>query len=506
MPFAIQDRNPARIPGDFQIEPVQGYNPQDPERDIVALFTRSVDRLAEQAAVDASAGIRDRILQARVAFRTEQIANLRAVAATWVDGADPGAVTGRVAEIAGQIDGNLPDVKLAGATDPRFTGDFAAKITNYAPEAAEQAYLDAQAECVDSLAIDEAADSRAGYPDAGLQARRTQRAAAIARLKDAFASWKNDQLTSDAAARQVSWARGYYAAQRDRLTRKLFTVKSVRGERDEEARYNVALDIRMAEGLPPPNDQPSQDQRDLFVEINRAETVIDIVCRQIRARAHSRFWKRPEEDQRGLRLLGEYVDKLAGIAGIGLEQSHTALAKLALNSLREEFIAREAGEILNRYVRRLGAWSFGFAALFLLSYILVRNNACTSTDPCTSWWFAHRSFLLAAAGASFGTWASFSVRQVNLTFEQLAAPEDQLLDAPLRVIFVVMLTMAACLLFWTSAINVKVGDLNTEASWFSKVGTVAILIGFFCGLSERALSSAIAGRATAFVGGIAGSR
>lgn len=76
----------------------------------------------------------------------------------------------------------------------------------------------------------------------------------------------------------------------------------------------------------------------------------------------------------------------------------------------------------------------------------------------------------------------------------------------MRVIFVVVLTMAACLLFWTGAINVKIGDLNTEANWFSKTGTVAVLVGFFCGLSERALSSAIAGRATAFVGGIAGSK
>jgi hypothetical protein len=450
--------------------------------------------------------MRASILQARAAFRVGQIANLRTVAQAWIDGADPG-VADRIAEIAGQIDANLPDVILADAPAPRFASDFTATARNYAADADEQAYLNSQQECVDNLAIDDATDVRADYPDAGLRTRRVQRADAIVRLKDAFAAWKSDQLTSRAAADQVSWARGYYTAQRARLTRKLFTVKTIRGTGgEEEARYNVALDIRMTEGLPPPDDQPSQDQRDLFVGISHAETVISAVCRQIRARAHSRLWARPQEDQRGLRLLGEYIDKLAGIAGIGLVQSHTTLAKLALDSLREEFIAREAGEILNRYARRLGAWSFGFAALFLLIYVLVRNNACTVPDSCASWWFVHRSFLLAAAGASFGTWASFSVRQVNLTFEQLAAPEEQLLDAPLRVIFVVLLTMAACLLFWTSAINVKIGDLNTEASSFSKIGSAAILIGFFCGLSERALSSAIAGRATAFIGGIAGGR
>ena len=33
-----------------------------------------------------------------------------------------------------------------------------------------------------------------------------------------------------------------------------------------------------------------------------------------------------------------------------------------------------------------------------------------------------------------------------------------------------------------------------------------MLIGFFCGLSERALASAIAGRAAAFVSGVAGGK
>ena len=152
-------------------------------------------------------------------------------------------------------------------------------------------------------------------------------------------------------------------------------------------------------------------------------------------------------------------------------------------------------------------WSGCFALFFVILYVFIRNNTCVdAAAPCTSWWSAHKTFLLAAAGASLGTWVSFSVRKINLTFEQLATPEEQLLDAPFRVIFVVVLTMATCLLFWTGAINVKVGDLNTEASWFSKVGTVAILIGFFCGLSERALASAIAGRASGFVSSVAGGK
>ncbi|WFU26116.1 hypothetical protein QA649_07880 [Bradyrhizobium sp. CB1717] len=506
MPFTIGNRNPARIPGDFQIAPAQAHTPNDAERAILDNIARALDQLVAQAAADTRAHVRDSILQARVAFRAAQIAVLRAVGDELVNGpVDIAATTDRSVEIARRVNTSVPDVTLVDAATPRFAGEVGIAVVNYMPDQAEQAYLDAHQETIDGFAADEAADLRANYLEPALQARRAQRAEAIDKLKETFSFWKAAEVRSGVAAANVSYATGFYAAQRARLKRKLFTVSAVRGT-DRDDRYNVALDITVADGLPAPNDQPTQDQRDLYVEISRAETIIDAVCRQIRARAHSRWWPREEDDQRGLRLLGEYIDKLIGIARIGLEQPHTQLAKLAINSLREEFVAREAREILNRYVRRLGGWSFSFAAVFLIMYVAARNHACDNAGPCDSWWYAHRSFLLAATGASLGTWASFSVRQINLTFEQLATPEDQLLDAPLRVIFVVVLTMAACLLFWTGAINVKIGDLDTQASWFAKTGSVAILIGFFCGLSERALSSAIAGRATAFIGGIAGGR
>lgn len=506
MPFTIGTLDPARLPGDFRIAPAQAHTPSDAERTVLDNIMRALDQLAAQAAADARAHVRLSILQARVAFRTAQIAELRMVGDELVNGpADIAATADRSAEIARRVTASVPDVALVDTTPPRFAGEVRIAIVNYTPDQAEQMYFDAHQETIDGFAADEAADLRANYPDPALQARRAHRAEAVDKLKETFSFWKAAEVGADVAAANVSYATGFYAAQRARMKRKLFTVSAVRGT-DRDDRYNVALDITVADGLPAPNDQPTQDQRDLYVEISRAETVVDAVCRQIRARAHSRWWRRAEEDQRGLRLLGEYIDKLVGIARIGLEQPHTQLAKLAINSLREEFVAREAREILNRYVRRLGGWSFSFAALFLIVYIAARNYACDNAGPCDSWWYAHRSFLLAATGASLGTWASFSVRQINLTFEQLASPEEQLLDAPLRVIFVVVLTMAACLLFWTGAINLKIGELNTEASAFSKVGSVALLIGFFCGLSERALSSAIAGRATAFVGGIAGGR
>jgi hypothetical protein len=506
MPFTVRDRAPPRVPNDFQIEPDAGYAPTDEEKAVVASIHETLGQLAGNAALDGKGGLRAGLLAARAAFRAAEAGELRAIAVDFASGRiDAKAAADRCAVVAAKVAHDNPDVTIVAVAPERFAGEFAISATNYVLDAGEQAYVDRQKRLIDDLAADEAADIKSKHSDAGLEVRRAQRRDAESRLRQNFAFWK-EGTSSERAAANVSYVRGHYAAQRERLQRKLFTVNAVPGT-GSNVGYNVEVDIRLTDGLPPPNNEPTPEQRELYIEINRAGTVIGTVCRQIRARAHRRIWSQPDEDRRGLQLLGEYVDKLVGIGRIGLEGPQTSLAKLALGSLRDEFIAREAAEILNRYVRRLGMWSGGFALLFLLIYVIVRNYTCVdAATPCTSWWNAHKTFLLAAAGASLGTWASFSVRKVNLTFEQLAAPEEQLLDAPFRVVFVVVLTMAACLLFWTGAINVKIGDLNTEANWFSKVGTVAMLIGFFCGLSERALASAIAGRAAAFVSGVAGGK
>jgi hypothetical protein len=112
----------------------------------------------------------------------------------------------------------------------------------------------------------------------------------------------------------------------------------------------------------------------------------------------------------------------------------------------------------------------------------------------------HNSFCLVGGAAAVGTWLSFSIRRVTLSFDDLAVLEEDLLDPSLRVIFVVALTMAACLLFETKALNIEIGELKTS----QLSGATALLVGVFFGLSERALATAVSGRATAFVKGVAG--
>jgi hypothetical protein len=52
--------------------------------------------------------------------------------------------------------------------------------------------------------------------------------------------------------------------------------------------------------------------------------------------------------------------------------------------------------------------------------------------------------------------------------------------------------------------NIEIGNLKTNAAEFLQRGSIAMLLGVFFGISERALATAISGRATAFVRSVGG--
>jgi hypothetical protein len=159
-------------------------------------------------------------------------------------------------------------------------------------------------------------------------------------------------------------------------------------------------------GLPPPDDQPSQEKQDLFVQVGNADTVISTVRRQMDDRAEKiekRWWYGPKgqrkrradaERQLAQRLLDKYLRKLADIAVVGLEGPHATLAKLALNELRSEFTAQQAGRIKNIYVRGLGAAAATAAVPLLLLYAFIAK------EVGSGWWYDHRAFLIADASVA----------------------------------------------------------------------------------------------------------
>jgi hypothetical protein len=120
------------------------------------------------------------------------------------------------------------------------------------------------------------------------------------------------------------------------------------------------------------------------------------------------------------------------------------------------------------------------------------------------WGQLHKPFLFAGIGAALGAWLSFSIRAVEFAFEDLLQLDYDAFDPPLRIAFVIVLTWTAFLLLWNGAINIEIGALTTKPEALKQAGSISLLVGIFCGLSERALSTAISGRAATFVKGVAG--
>jgi hypothetical protein len=114
----------------------------------------------------------------------------------------------------------------------------------------------------------------------------------------------------------------------------------------------------------------------------------------------------------------------------------------------------------------------------------------------------YRNFFLFAAGSCVGTWLSFASRRTVLTFESLATLEEDMMDPPIRVAFVMALTTVVGLLLSTKAVTLSFGSLAT-ASLFSS-GATALLIGLLLGIAERTTAPVVHKRATEFAGVIAG--
>ena len=149
-------------------------------------------------------------------------------------------------------------------------------------------------------------------------------------------------------------------------------------------------------------------------------------------------------------------------------------------------VDREAGQIKNGYMIKLGSWALLFALVAAATYALLRYSGVAP-------WYGNRNYLLLWIGCMVGAWCSFASRKVILTFFDLARIEEDRVDPPLRLIFAGLLTVILGLIFATGFADRVVGTFH--ASNFLTHGSIALLIGALAGISEQALPGAITQKA-----------
>ncbi len=532
-----------RFPGDFTIrfDPAEPTEPADLEQTKSAdVINDAVNQLAKDTDADKAANFPERMLTSRQEYRAVAAAALFVIAENAVAGSRGSDVMADITQVVDRYKSSMPKFGAQIPTKPGFVGavDIVFQESNYKPTKPEQDFLAAIEAAREEMRADEANERASEFSQNVISARQKQRAAFAVRLVeeiDSFASGDRSDATARTALTDLLLARGRYQALRDRLTKRLFNVSFTGGatetvdlkggagndkttgngaEKSGVGETPAILSIRLLGGLPAPEDKASAEKLELYAQINKTNTVIRAVCERLEERANREIgWAKMFEgsdadaDGRIRKLHQEFMKKLHGVAVIGLELDFVDVAKATLAELRAEFFALEAGRLKSAHSNGLAAVAFIGSFVLLLAYGIISLNGCDDLQKCTnSWFFGHKNFLLAACGAAIGTWASFANRQITFQFEDLMMLEERAILPAMRILFVVVLALAACLLFWNSALTIEIGNLSTRAGTFRDAGTVAVLIGLFCGLSERALATAIVGRASAFVGGISTSK
>jgi len=382
-----------------------------------------------------------------------------------------------------------PDFRLE--TEQQFPGAFRIVArTGYAPTVAEQRFVDRMTGLLAQVPTwrrEDAEQDTDGILADELDYCRDQ-------FVDTLRSWGDAFVAKPASAERDAEATNDYdetfrleGVYRDRRARTLkipFVVRTVpRDQNGIPTRPITDIEIATRDTKIPPEKQRFK------LDVDRTSLVIRTVLLD-----RSRKTRPPPA------RLDEYLFALASIAEVGLMTHHpsqTSFAALALSGLKDEFVAREAAGVKNDYVFRLGFWGLVVVLICAACYVATGQSGI-ATDTVL---YRFRNFFLVASGAAIGTWLSFSLRRVVLTFDDLALLEEDRLNPGLRVIFMVALTSVVGLLFWTGAVAVDIGGLSSD---FTVSGSRALLIGALCGIAERAVTTAVSKRAGDFAASIGG--
>lgn len=374
--------------------------------------------------------------------------------------------------------------EFAVANGTRFAGDFSLKAAaGYDPSDKEAAYLACLAVIVGRLAEEKAEPAEFA---ADLEALRGKQCALLRKDAEEFVALARGAARDGGAESRISranWREGAYHEQRRRYTTTPFSI---------ELDGSPATDLIIKTF-----DVAISDEKQRFkVELDKVTTVLKAVLGE---RPAGR-WLGAHKQQMNVWKLDDYLQALAGIARVGLmnqDRTQTPFAAMALSGFKDEFVAREAGLIKNSYVLALGIWAFLAMAVCFGAFGILhwRDGASAS----------YANFLWLWAGAAAGAWLSFSIRRVTLTFDDLALLEEDRLKPMFRILFVIVLTTIVGLLFWTDLVAVTVGKFTTDFDGAAN-RDVAFLIGAFCGLSERSMSSAVARRADDFATSVGGAQ
>lgn len=177
-----------------------------------------------------------------------------------------------------------------------------------------------------------------------------------------------------------------------------------------------------------------------------------------------------------------YFDKLESLAKAGLmtTSAQPELALMALESLKQEVLTNEGSRIKNSYMLKLGEYAICIAISFLIIIAIIRHS--NPNNPLLK-------YLYTFIGSMPGTWISFGVRKVDLSFEELSVIENDKVNPFIRLIFIGLSAMILVLFIDVGVVSFSFGGFNTDN--ISHSIKDALFLGVISGLIESKLAMSI---------------
>ncbi len=184
--------------------------------------------------------------------------------------------------------------------------------------------------------------------------------------------------------------------------------------------------------------------------------------------------------------------ELLSLAQVGLQgpNAQPKVAASALANLKQSILMIEGSLRKNRYFKQLGT----LAALYAIP-ALVLATAFKYGLPLITFFLDSRLLALAPlaitlsllfAGAMVGTWLSYGLRTVTLTFDDLTMPEEDRLDPLVRLVFVGVLSLVIGLALYLGILEISLGKVSSHD--LVHRNALALFVGVLLGVSERALT------------------
>jgi hypothetical protein len=183
-------------------------------------------------------------------------------------------------------------------------------------------------------------------------------------------------------------------------------------------------------------------------------------------------------------LFEEFIQRItqAGFAGCVADNVDPTLAGEALEQIRADIVRRAGTPLVYRYLRALALWALVGSILGLAT---IHFGA--------GYWPVLKGYGCVLIGAMAGAWFSIAASRWQIAFDTIPDYPDFHLEPVIRMLFVAMVAAAFALFLHLAIITVKIG--NVDLASFTDSISVALLVGFIAGISQRALSVQLIDRA-----------